>query len=141
MGGSNSIKDVLPAVMMSSAFLQQTYVQPVYGTPPMPSLNLKAGKVWLQRDPASDQIQSPYHLLPAIDSLMPEGFEALDRLFEDEQLGNGGAAMTAWSYMQHTAMSDAEHDALRQALLEYCELDTLAMAFIWQHFLEVTTQH
>ena len=139
MGGSNSIKEVLPAVMMSSAFLQQTYAQPVYGTPAMPSLNLTEGKVWFRHDPVSDQIQSPYLLLPAIDSLMPDGFEALDRLFEDEQLGNGGAAMTAWSYMQHTAMSDAEHDALRQALLQYCELDTLAMAFIWQHFLELTT--
>ena len=47
-------------------------------------------------------------------------------------------SMTAWSYMQHTAMSGAEHDALRQALLEYCELDTLAMVFIWKHFLELT---
>jgi CRISPR/Cas system-associated exonuclease Cas4 (RecB family) len=141
MGGSNSIKDVLPAVMMSSAFLQLTYAQPVYGTPEMPSLNLMAGKVWLQHDPVSGQIHSPYHLLPPIDSLMPDGFEAFDRLFGDEQLGNGGAAMTAWSYMQHTTMSPEEHDALCQALLQYCELDTLAMVFIWQHFLELTEDH
>ena len=29
-------------------------------------------------------------------------------------------SMTAWSYMQHTAMSGAEHDALRQPLTFPC---------------------
>lgn len=136
MGASNSIKYVLPAVMESSPALQAKYAAPVYGTPEMPSLNLTAGKVWLQRDP-SGQIPSPYSLLPLIDDLMPAGFEATDRLYGAATLGNGGAAMTAYAYLQHAALAPAERSALRSALLQYCELDTLAMVFIWEHFLEL----
>jgi hypothetical protein len=47
MGGSNSIMDILPVVMMSSAFLQQTYMQPIDWIDAMPRLKLRAGKVWL----------------------------------------------------------------------------------------------
>jgi hypothetical protein len=28
-----------------------------------------------------------------------------------------------------------ERNALREALLQYCELDTLAMVMIWEHWL------
>jgi len=37
--------------------------------------------------------------------------------------------------MQFTEMSDMERNALREALLQYCELDTLAMVMIWEHWL------
>jgi len=36
--------------------------------------------------------------------------------------------------MQFTDMTDAEREALRNALLQYCELDTLAMVMIYEHW-------
>ena len=51
---------------------------------------------------------------------------------EEETIANGGAALAAYSKLQ---FSDIElTDALKKALLCYCELDTLAMVFIWEYF-------
>ena len=61
--------------------------------------------------------------------------EELDELelFSDEtQLNNGGAAMTAYARMQFAEMSDIERQELKKALLQYCELDTLAMVMIYE---------
>ena len=44
-------------------------------------------------------------------------------------------AMTAWSYMQFAEMTDEEREDIQHALKKYCELDTLAMAFIMEYFL------
>jgi hypothetical protein len=54
---------------------------------------------------------------------------------EDGQISEGGAAAVAFAKMQFTEMSDMERNALREALLQYCELDTLAMVMIWEHWL------
>lgn len=140
MKGSNSIKDVLPAVIESSELLQQKYSQPLYGSPAMPSKNLASPKVWIDRDPTTGQLRNPYELLPQISHLLPASLDELDRYFDDDILGNGGAAMTAWAYMQHKDMHPDERAALSQALLEYCELDTLAMVFIWERFTEILNQ-
>lgn len=53
---------------------------------------------------------------------------------EDETVSNGGAALTAYGKLQFsdTTMSKA----LEKALLCYCELDTLAMVFIWEYFYD-----
>jgi hypothetical protein len=32
-------------------------------------------------------------------------------------------------------MSEAERRAIRQALLKYCELDTLAMVMLWEYWV------
>ncbi len=45
--------------------------------------------------------------------------------------------------MQFTEMSENERLAVREALLKYCELDTLAMVMIveyWMNLLGVDTQ-
>jgi hypothetical protein len=34
-------------------------------------------------------------------------------------------------------MSQQERDKITEALLRYCELDTLAMVMLWEHFGEV----
>ncbi len=60
--------------------------------------------------------------------------ESLDLLFSDEELAQGGAAMTAWSRMQFSEMNDTETQEIQNALLKYCELDTLAMVMIWEYF-------
>jgi hypothetical protein len=60
---------------------------------------------------------------------------------ESDELAKGGAAMMAFSMMQFTEMSELETRKLCQALLRYCELDTLAMGKIIEHFFELTGQH
>ena len=56
-------------------------------------------------------------------------------LNEEETVANGGAALAAYSKLQ---FCDTElTDALIKALLCYCELDTLAMVFIWEYFYHV----
>ena len=41
--------------------------------------------------------------------------------------------MAAYSKIQFT--DETMTEALRDALLTYCELDTLAMVFIWEYFM------
>lgn len=48
------------------------------------------------------------------------------------ELADGGAAMMAYAYLQFTDLSDEKRIAYRDALLRYCELDTFAMAMIWE---------
>lgn len=137
MGSSNSIKYVLPAAMESSLKLKERYSNPVYGSESLPSLNLSEGKSWFVVD-ESGKVASPYDLLPSIDELYTSHIDKSERLFGESTLGNGGAAMTAFSYLQQPDISPVEKSALCEALLQYCELDTLAMVFIWEYFLELT---
>ena len=48
----------------------------------------------------------------------------------DSRVQNGGDAMTIFPQIQH--MDPDEAKATRNALLRYCELDTLAMVKVWQ---------
>ena len=75
-------------------------------------------------------------MLPELqEESLGEDLEVIERLFGDDGIGNGGAAMTAWSYMQFAEMSTTEKVDLEEALKKYCELDTLAMAMIMEYFL------
>jgi hypothetical protein len=49
-----------------------------------------------------------------------------------ESINRGGAASYAYLKLQYEDLNDQERYSLRQGLLRYCELDTLAMAFIVQ---------
>ena len=60
-------------------------------------------------------------------------------LYDEERVADGGAAMTAWAYMQFAEMSDTERDALCGMLKQYCELDTLAMVMILEFMLSEIT--
>lgn len=123
MGGSNSIKKVLPAVLNSSKYLQEKYCQPIYN-----SRNY-SDQVWWQKDDAG-RVIDPYKLLPPIFADIPQ--EDVDKISADENLADGGAAMTAYARLQFSDISDVERQATCQALLRYCELDTLAMVMIWE---------
>lgn len=90
MGGSNSIKAVLPAL--------------------------------LGRD--------PYKELAPIPSMLFDGGMDLDD-DSDEVVNDGGKAMMAWAELQFTDVDPKRRAAVREALLRYCELDTLAMAEVW----------
>jgi hypothetical protein len=64
MGGSNSIKVVLPAVLNGSAFLQEKYGKPVYGAEGgIQSLNFKDW-TWVRFE--KGRVVCPYSLLPEI---------------------------------------------------------------------------
>lgn len=130
-GGSNSLKKVLPAVLNSSVYLQELYSRPVYGRDcEIKSLNFD-NWVWIRFDEEGRMID-PYQLLPAIFTEADD--QELDRLISDPQLSDGGAAMVAYARMQFSEMGREERSAIEQALLKYCELDTLAMVMLWEHW-------
>ena len=132
MKGSYSIKVVLPSVQNSSDLIKSKYLLPVYGTTEMPSLNHTEPKVWTVFG-EDGMVKNPYKLLPPISSYLDTDID-LDNveIKETESVANGGAALAAYAKMQFSygAMSEA----LEKALLNYCELDTLAMVFIWEYF-------
>lgn len=135
MGGSNSIKVVLPAVLNASRFLQDKYSQPIYGSVILSQNIPKTNPVaWIKTDDTG-RVENPYHFLPPVSTHL--GLDISDDELEamkddDMTVSNGGAALTAYSKMMFsdTAMTSA----LREALFRYCELDTMAMVFIWEFF-------
>ncbi len=126
--GSNSIKYVLPAILNSSKFLKEKYAKPIYGAEDgIKSLNFKD---WQWIELLEGKVVDPYKKLPRIfTDVSDKNFEILT---EDDELANGGAALTAYGRMQFSEMSDIERDELSSALLRYCELDTMAMVMIFE---------
>lgn len=138
MGGSNSIKAVLPSVLHSSNYIQTKYGQPIYGKgQKINSLNFDTPMTWVQKD-ASGNILNPYKLLPGLfDDIDPE---TLENFITDDTLADGGAAMTAFAKMQFSEMSNAEYQAVCEGLKKYCELDTLAMVLIFDYWKQLTIE-
>ena len=83
------------------------------------------------------EIVDPYKMLPGLQELLPTSMENAERLFSDEHIGNGGAAMMAWAYMQFSEMKEEERAAIAKGLKMYCELDTLAMVMILEGLREI----
>ena len=136
MNGSNSIKHVLPAILNSSRFLQEKYSQPIYGAiGGIPSLNFTDWR-WIKVE--DGRVLDPYKLLPRMFQDVSEKDFAI--LSDDDELREGGGAMTAYVRMQFEEMSDYERAELSKALLKYCELDTLAMVMIYEAWREMIKQ-
>lgn len=132
MNGGFSIKVVLPSVLNSSDFIKDKYSQPIYGTAEMPSCNLSSPKSWIEYG-EDKVVKNPYKLLPSISSYLGIDVDLDDIEIEDsESVANGAAALMAYAKMQFS--EGAMLKALEQSLLTYCELDTLAMVFIWEYF-------
>ena len=131
--GSNSIKQVLPAVLNSSIFLQEKYSQPIYGSPEgIKSLNFKNWK-WIKWEEGS--IVDPYKMLPKLFQDVSD--KNRDLLSEEDELADGVAAMTAYGRLQFSEITEYEKEKLESALLKYCELDTLAMVMIYEAWREM----
>lgn len=131
--GSNSIKIVLPAILNSSKYLQKKYSQPIYGANNgIPSKNFKDWQ-WLKIE--AGKVVDPYKQLPKM--FQDHGEIDVTLLSTDSNLCDGGAALTAYSKLQFEEMSDYERAELKQALLKYCELDTLAMVMIYEGWREM----
>ncbi len=127
--GSNSIKAILPAIIKESSFLQKKYGQKgVYGKElEVSSLNFD-DHLWI-----TDGQTNPYKTLPQVfpeyDNEMLEAVEPIENL---KELSDGGAALTAYNYLQYSNVSDEQRNYLRIALFKYCELDTMAMVMIME---------
>jgi hypothetical protein len=131
MGGSNSIKDVLPAILGESEFLRKQYSGPIYGAKGgIPSRNF-IDMTWV--DEADGRVRDPYQLLPPIDEEASPA-EAGGKYLK--LVRNGGAAMQAYADLVLYDWTDDRRKAVQQALLRYCELDTLAMVFIVEAWRE-----
>lgn len=130
--GSNSIKFVLPAILNSSKFLKDKYAKPIYGADQgIKSLNYKD---WAWIEEVSGAVVDPYKKLPKMFQDVSD--HNLELLTAEDELRNGGAALTAYARMQFSEMSEYEQKELSQALLKYCELDTLAMVMIYEAWRE-----
>ena len=87
-------------------------------------------QIWYRED-ADGRAMDPYKLLGP---LSIDGQEVMDS--EDgegsggDPIAGGGEAMMAWARMQFDDIPDAERDSVFNALLKYCELDTLAMVMV-----------
>ncbi len=139
MHGSNSIKQVLPAVLNSSQNLKEKYSKPIYGSQ-IKSCNISSDEplAWITID-AAGHVDSPYHQLPSVGDLIgmsDEDMDQMEQLSTDEkdfEVANGGAALTAYNKLMFCD-GETMNEALREALLRYCELDTMSMVFIWEYF-------
>ncbi len=123
-----SIKKILPAVLKSSAYLKKKYEQPIYGKE-IPSINFKNFTWWQHKD---GEFVEPYDLLKDIENEMlgDEGADIFDTEDEGFEIAEGGAAAAAFARLQFECLSDQQRSNIKNALLRYCELDTLAMVMI-----------
>jgi len=128
--GSNSLKAVLPASLHSSPYLQKKYALPI-GNINVGSTNFEGNQIWLEKN--GDEVINPYKILPPLF----DGWSMLDlddTISELDGIADGGAALTAYAKLQYVDMEQNERDEITNALLKYCELDTLAMVMIYEHF-------
>lgn len=123
--GSNSIKYVLPAILNDSDVIKEKYSKPIYN-----SRNFK-NHSWIHFN-KDGSVKDPYKTLPPI--FDKYDYEQLELIMSDDEISNGGAALTAYAMMQFTHMSHQERERICKALLRYCELDTFAMTMIWEHW-------
>jgi hypothetical protein len=132
--GSSSIKKVLPAVLKTSSTLKAKYSQPIYGSAlGIPSKNFEKFTWWV--DSGTGVPIEPYDLLKGYGStLIGEELDDPDELVISE----GGAAATAYARLQFEDLNPESRQKIKEALLRYCELDTLAMVMIveaWKEFV------
>lgn len=114
MESSLSIKDVLQSVMRRSDYLAQMYSK-AYSSENFENI------VWWQPD-SSGKPKNPYAIL------QDSGEGAVRR---------GAEAMNIYGKLIAGNMSKKEKSAYRKSLLRYCELDTLAMLMIYQHWKQM----
>jgi hypothetical protein len=123
--GSNSLKQILPAAINDFPILREKYGKPNYGKlAQIPSFNYEL-KTWITDEFAFD----PYKTLEPV--FQDYERETLDSLVSDlKGLADGGTAMMAYNMLQFSEIPVAQREKIRDALLRYCELDTLAMVML-----------
>ena len=130
MKGSNSIKVVLPAVLRSEE-LQQMYDKPYREYVDSPNFAGFDFSLINYTDATKCEVGNPYKYLPTIGAELVEGGETTD---SEERINNGGLANANYAKLQYDGLSNEEKLKLKNALLRYCELDTMAMVLIYEYF-------
>jgi hypothetical protein len=80
-----------------------------------------------------DAVINPYKTLAPLFENWDDS-EMEENLSDMENIADGGAALTAYAKLQYVDMTTKERAEITQGLLKYCELDTLAMVMIYEHF-------
>lgn len=131
MKGSNSIKVVLPAVLRSRK-LQKLYEKPYREYVTSPNFaEFDDFTLINYLDAAHTEVGNPYKFLPIIGAELLEEGETAD---SEDRINNGGLANANYAKLQYDGLSADEKLKLKNALLRYCELDTMAMVLIYQFF-------
>jgi len=123
MKGSNSIKIVLPTIIRISEYIRSKYSKPIKEIN-LTSLNFSDTQIWIK-----ENCFDPYDSLPECDYSNVKNPIGLI-----EKVNKGGLALEAYGKIQYLNMSDDEREIIKQSLLRYCELDTLAMVMIYEFF-------
>ena len=117
MKGKTSIKKTLPAIWNHHPFL---YEIPWF-------------KTYYKADETGKTL-NPYLTLKHIFATGSTESELAEREIK-EVVKEGGAAMKAYNDMMYG--DEANKNKLKQQLLEYCKLDTMAMVMIWEYWRSV----
>ena len=129
-GGSNSLKFVLPACLNSSDYLKTKYRKPISDIG-ITSKNFDNNHVWISQEDGT--VINPYKLLPNLFEDWTDK-QLDDVIGEIDNIADGGAALMAYAKLQYYDMTEEERNELTKSLLKYCELDTLAMVMLYEHF-------
>ena len=109
MKGKTSIKKVLPAIWNNNKYLHSI--------------------PWFRKYASSDSLEviNPYDILAPV----------ISELEKEEVVNDGTGAMRAYhELMFGTLANDFERkEQLKKLLLQYCELDTMAMVIVWKYWL------
>ena len=124
MKGSNSIKVVLPTIIEISKFIQKKYSNPI-GEINITSLNFSEDHTWIKNN-----FSDLYESLPN-----PNYSNLNNTIGKINSLNSGGDALVAYGKIQYVDMSNKEREIIKESLLKYCELDTLAMVMIMEAFI------
>ena len=134
--GSNSIKDILPAVLNSSIFLQNKYQKELKDIN-LTSKNFVGNQIFLKFK--DEKLINPYKLLPPLFDNWTQ--DEIDNVISGlEGISDGGAALTAYAKLQFEEISERERGEIERALLKYCELDTLAMVMIYESWKDMINE-
>ena len=81
---------------------------------------------------SQDGVKDPYKMLPSLF----EGIDISNDTYLDGKgnIRDGGAAMMAYMLLQFSDLKGEKRDRVIKGLLKYCELDTLAMVFLFEHW-------
>jgi hypothetical protein len=130
MKGSNSIKVVLPAVLRSRE-LQKRFTGPYHNYVDSPNYASFEFSLINYVDEAKSEVGNPYKFLPVVGAEVGD-FENDGK--SEERINNGGLANANYARLQYDGLTTKEKEKLKNALLRYCELDTMAMVLIYEFF-------
>ena len=123
--------------MATSPYLRDYYSQPIYGAKSGISSKNFTNFRWWQFD-EDGKPKDPYSLLTKYgEDLIGEKLRPEEDP-DDLVIAEGGAATTAYARLQFETLNPDTRNKINEALLRYCELDTLAMVMIvqgWRSFL------